>query len=64
MQDQLYVLDVDGICPAIAGQAIFLQANSVEEMVPVIEDHAAKVHHLELKEEAVEDVRQAIRDVK
>ncbi|AXC10592.1 hypothetical protein ACPOL_1244 [Acidisarcina polymorpha] len=40
-----------------------LEGNSEEEMVPTIQDHAAKVHHLELKEEAVQHVRQAIRDV-
>jgi predicted small metal-binding protein len=40
-----------------------LEGNSDEEMVPVIEDHAAKVHRLELKEEAVQHVREAIRDV-
>ncbi len=40
-----------------------LEGNSADEMVPQIEDHAAKVHHLELKDEAVEHVRQAIRDV-
>ncbi len=40
-----------------------LEGNSEEEMVPQIEDHAFKVHHLELKDEAVEHVRQAIHDV-
>jgi predicted small metal-binding protein len=40
-----------------------LEGSSTEEMVPKIEDHATKVHHLELKDEAVQHVRQAIRDV-
>ena len=40
-----------------------LEGNSTEEMLPTIEDHAAQVHHLELKEEAIQHVRQAIHDV-
>lgn len=40
-----------------------LEGNSEEEMVPQIEDHAFKVHHLELKDEAVQHVREAIHDV-
>ncbi len=40
-----------------------LEGHSEEEMVPLIEDHAFKVHHLELKDEAVTHVRQAIHDV-
>lgn len=40
-----------------------LEGTSVDEMVPQIEDHAATVHHLELKDEAVDHVRQAIKDV-
>ncbi len=39
-----------------------LEGNSEEEMVPQIEDHAFKVHHLELKDEAVQHVRNAIPD--
>ena len=36
---------------------------SEEEMVPQIEDHAFQVHHLELKEEARNHIRQAIHDL-
>jgi predicted small metal-binding protein len=37
-----------------------LEGDSTEEMILTIEDHACKVHHLELKEEGIEHVRQAI----
>jgi predicted small metal-binding protein len=40
-----------------------LEGDSVAEMVPEIKEHAAQVHHLELKEEAVQHVREAIKDV-
>ena len=40
-----------------------LEGNSEEEMVPQIEDHAFKVHHLELQDEAVQHVREAIHDI-
>ena len=40
-----------------------LEGESEEEMVPTIKQHAHDVHHLDLKEEAVEHVRNAIRDV-
>ena len=39
-----------------------LTGSSEEEMVPRIKEHAHEVHHLDLKEEAVEHVRQAIHD--
>ncbi len=39
-----------------------LQGDSADEMVPKIQEHAAAVHHLELKEEAIAHVRDAIRD--
>ena len=39
-----------------------LEGNSEEEMLPVIEKHAAEVHNLtHFKDEAVEHVREAIR---
>ena len=39
-----------------------LEGNSEEEMLPVIEKHAAEVHNLtHFKAEAVENVREAIR---
>ena len=39
-----------------------LDGNSEEEMLPVIEKHAAEVHNLtHFKEEAIENVREAIR---
>ncbi len=39
-----------------------LEGNSEEEMLPIIEDHAAKVHNLtHFKGEAVEHVKAAIR---
>ena len=40
-----------------------LEGDSAEEMVPTIEDHAKEVHHLDLKEEARNHIRQAIHDV-
>ncbi len=40
-----------------------LEGESEEEMVPQIKAHAAEVHHLDLKEEAVQHVRNAIHDV-
>lgn len=40
-----------------------LEGNSEAEMLPKIEEHAFKVHHLELKEEAIEHVKTAIQDV-
>lgn len=39
-----------------------LEGSSEQEMLPRIEQHAAEVHHLELKEEAREHVLQAIRE--
>jgi predicted small metal-binding protein len=40
-----------------------LEGSSEEEMLPIIEEHAAKVHNLtHFKDEAVEHVKQAIRD--
>ena len=40
-----------------------LEGSSEEEMLPIIEDHAAKVHNLtHFKDEAVEHVKQAIRE--
>ncbi len=39
-----------------------LRGGSEEEMVPQIKEHALAVHHLELKEEAVDHVRKAIHD--
>ncbi len=40
-----------------------LEGNSEAEMLPQIEDHALKVHHLELKDEAIQHVKEAIKDV-
>ena len=40
-----------------------LQGNSEAEMLPQIEDHASKIHHLELKDEAIQHVKEAIHDV-
>ena len=40
-----------------------LEGNSEAEMLPQIEQHALTVHHLELKDEAIEHVKGAIRDV-
>jgi predicted small metal-binding protein len=37
-----------------------LEGSSEEEMVPKIKDHAFEVHHLELKDEAIDHVRKAI----
>jgi predicted small metal-binding protein len=37
-----------------------LEGNSDEEMLPQIENHALEVHHLELKDEAIEHVKKAI----
>ncbi len=39
-----------------------LEGDSADEMVPKVMEHAAEVHHLELKDEAIEHVRNAIRD--
>jgi predicted small metal-binding protein len=41
----------------------WLQGNSEEEMLPQIEQHAFAVHHLELKDEAIEHVKKAISPV-
>ena len=39
-----------------------LTGDSEDQMLPIIEDHAAKVHNLtHFKDEAVEHVREAIR---
>jgi len=39
-----------------------LEGTSVDEMLPIIEDHANKVHNLTyFKDEAVENVKAAIR---
>jgi predicted small metal-binding protein len=38
------------------------EGHTTEEMLPVIRQHASKVHHLELKEEAIRHVRNAIHD--
>lgn len=39
-----------------------LEGSSEDEMLPIIEDHAAKVHNLtHFKDEAVENVKAAIR---
>ena len=39
-----------------------LEGSSEDEMLPIIEDHAAKVHNLTyFKDEAVENVKAAIR---
>ena len=40
-----------------------LEGDSADEMVPKVMEHASEVHHLELKDEAIEHVRNAIRDV-
>ena len=40
-----------------------LEGNSQEEMLPQIEAHALEVHHLELKDEAIAHVKQAIQNV-
>lgn len=40
-----------------------LEGNSEEEMLPQIESHALEVHHLELKDEAIEHVKKAITPV-
>ena len=40
-----------------------LLGNSDEEMVPQIEKHAFEVHHLELKDEAIDHVKKAITPV-
>ena len=40
-----------------------LKGHSVEEMIPEIEAHAVDVHHLNLKDEAIEHVRRAIHEV-
>ena len=37
-----------------------LEGNSEEEMLPQIEDHAFRTHHLELKDEALQHIRNAI----
>ncbi len=39
-----------------------LEGSSEDAMVPQIMEHAAEVHHLELKDEAIAHVRNAIRD--
>lgn len=39
-----------------------LEGNSEEEMLPQIEEHALKVHHLELKDEAIDNVKKSIRE--
>ena len=38
-----------------------LEGNSEAEMLPQIEKHALEVHHLELKDEAIEHVKKAIQ---
>ncbi len=40
-----------------------LEGDSEAEMVPQIKEHALEVHHLELKDEAVDHVRKAIQDL-
>ena len=37
-----------------------LEGNSEAEMLPQIEQHALEVHHLEMKDEAIENVKKAI----
>ena len=39
-----------------------LEGDSEDAMVPQVMEHAAEVHHLELKDEAIQHVRNAIRD--
>lgn len=39
-----------------------LEGSTTEAMLPTIQQHAADVHHLELKEEAIRHVRNAIHD--
>jgi predicted small metal-binding protein len=39
-----------------------LEGNSEEEMMPQIEDHALHVHHLELKDQAIDNVRASIHE--
>ncbi len=40
-----------------------LQGDSEAEMLPQIEEHALEVHHLELKDEAIQNVKDSIREV-
>ena len=40
-----------------------LEGDSKSEMLPVIQDHAEKVHHLELKDEAIQHIETAIHDL-
>ena len=39
-----------------------LEGASEEVMVPQIKEHALEVHHLELKDEAIDHIRKAIHD--